>query len=638
MTNTKLANTKLYLLTVLWSALLSSSIIANESPYGICTHVSRRGEHDYARQNFKLMRQAGMTWARTDFDWTSVQSGKSGPWHFDLFDETVDWAESAGITILPILDYDVSWASPAYKHLDLWLEYVHQTVSRYKDRLKYWEVWNEQNLEGFWKEKPDPANYAILLKATYQEIKKIDPQLTVILGGVAGMPWEYLEGIYQAGGKEYFDAMAVHPYRYPTSPESGDLEPDLIKLKNLMARYHDQNKPVWVTEIGWPTHATRGLTQECLIKTGLEQVAPNHQKWRVAIFDDPSYPARFSFSDGQLAKLLPQDAIISRLNMNQLRNLSWPQFDILFWPSHEGIAVDAFNTIEKFVKDGGTLVLSHGVPLYYLFKQTESGTWQKSGAGEEYRQRLHIGWEAWWTKKGVAKEVNRLAVPEPFKDKIQLEKETPMSTRFLTAGKLKEGDRFIPLLTAANDSYEAPVAAVFDLNSDMKGAVIVSTLFIDHRGVSEQEQAVLMPRAYLIALHCGVEKMFWYNLRARENDPYYNEDHFGIIHHDLSPKPACLAMQALTQARPAGSTPTTTPWHNNERYYPSWKRPDGQIAWALWNYRSTEKTTLTIKGKIDRAFNHLGQNLTVEPINKKITITLSPNPIYIIGPETIEIK
>ena len=36
----------------------------------------------------------------------------------------------------------------------------------------------------------------------------------------------------------------------------------------------------------------------------------------------------------------------------------------------------------------------------------------------------------------------------------------------------------------------------------------------------------------------GIEKFFIYEFRAPEKDPYYSEDHFGIVHHDFVPKAA----------------------------------------------------------------------------------------------------
>ena len=66
------------------------------------------------------MRKAGIRWVRSDFSWSSVER-RPGQWAFGHLDETVDWAEAAGVKILPILDYDVAWARPAHKHLDQWL-------------------------------------------------------------------------------------------------------------------------------------------------------------------------------------------------------------------------------------------------------------------------------------------------------------------------------------------------------------------------------------------------------------------------------------------------------------------------------------------------------------------------------------
>ncbi len=180
------------------------------------------------------MRQADIGWARTDFDWTTVQPRQDGPWDYSLIDRTVQSAEEGGITILPILGYDVAWARPAYKHLDAWRQYVRNIVSRYKGRLHYWEVWNEPDLEQFWKDTPDAAHYTLLLKAAYEEIKAVDPSAQVLLGGVSGIPMDYLKGIYDAGGGAFFDIMNVHPYRYPLTPEASPLKDDLYKLRQLM--------------------------------------------------------------------------------------------------------------------------------------------------------------------------------------------------------------------------------------------------------------------------------------------------------------------------------------------------------------------------------------------------------------------
>ncbi len=622
------------LMAVMLAARLQGQPV-NSSPYGICAHVSRHGDHQLAQEEFRRMREAGIGWARTDFDWTTVQRQQNGPWDFTLFDETIRLAEEGGITILPILAYDVAWARPAYKHLDLWREYVRKTVSRYKDRLRCWEVWNEPDLEQFWTEKPDPANYTILLKAAYEEIKAIDPQLQVLMGGLSGIPFEFIEGIYKAGGQAYFDIMNVHPYRYPQTPEAAPLKDDLQKLRQLMTQYGDADKPVWITEIGWPTHQTDTALLADIIRAGLKTADPERTDWTLAVFDDPGYALRVPIPDEALLKMLPGNGRIVRLKIDRMAHLSPAVFNALLLPLEEGFPTDFFDAMEEYVRQGGTLIFGQGVPLYFTVRQTEDGKWHRGDAGNTYRQRLHLGWEAWWTRQGIPQSIKSLSVPQPFAGQIRLTEHAPEATRFLTDALLKPGDRFIPLLQARQGDYTGTTAALFDLNSDLKGAVIVSAFQVDYRGVLEDQQAAMLTRAYLIALHSGVERMFWYNLRARENDPFYNEDNFGIVHRDLTPKPAYRAMQALNLARPVGSVVLKNQWQNGTLRYPAWKRPDGKTAWAIWTAGASEDIIVHCQGQIAEAFDMFGKKLPIRQQNQTVKLTVSGEPVYLVGPENI---
>ncbi len=378
------------------------------SPYAVVAHISRGEEHEVAKREFRLMREAGIGWVRTDFDWSGVEPQR-GVWTFDHLDETLDWAEAEGVRILPILDYDVPWARPAHEHLDQWLDYVRRVVTRYKDRLRYWEVWNEPNLEAAWHDTPSPENYVKLLNPTYEEIKRIDPGLVVLLGGTSSIPWPYLEGIYKAGGQAYFDVMNVHPYCYPRPPEAHPGFDELIRLRHLMTEHDDVHKPIWITEIGWPTH--RGP-----------------------------------------------------------------------------------------------------------------------------------------------------------------------------------------------------------------------------RGVSPQVQAQMLARAYLLALQVGVRVTFWYEFQAPEEKPDHNEHHFGIVHRDLSPKPAYAALKTLARVRPAGSENLEGPWQTGNLYYPHWRRPDGHVAWALWRVGNDETLQLRVQGTLLKTFDHLGESLDLNVEGHRVRLTVGPSPIYLIGP------
>lgn len=100
------------------------------------------------------MRQADLAWVRCDFYWDTVENPQ-GTWHFDHIEKVLDQTEARGLKLLVILGYTVPWARPVCDHPEPRLEYVRPTVSDFKDRVKHWEIWNEQNLKHFWVADPD---------------------------------------------------------------------------------------------------------------------------------------------------------------------------------------------------------------------------------------------------------------------------------------------------------------------------------------------------------------------------------------------------------------------------------------------------------------------------------------------------
>jgi len=125
----------------------------------------------------------------------------------------------------------------------------------------------------------------------------VDPQLQVLLGGLAGVDINYLDTLYVYGAGANFDVLNVHPYRYPGDPEfvSGGRPPlvDQIELlRETMERNGDTQKPIWFTEIGWPTHEpTTGQTLwSGFIRNCLRSLDGARVTWKVAYLDDSSYP------------------------------------------------------------------------------------------------------------------------------------------------------------------------------------------------------------------------------------------------------------------------------------------------------------------------------------------------------------
>ncbi len=141
---------------------------------------------------------------------------------------------------------------------------LHFLAQRWAGRGVAYEIWNEEDASRWWAGAPDPAGYTRLLQATYPAIKSADPGATVVLGGLTGNDYSFLQGVYEAGGKGYFDAVGVHTDTACNvdSPETflrdqdGRLDQDsFLAYREVHATElaNGDDAPIWMTEASWRT-------------------------------------------------------------------------------------------------------------------------------------------------------------------------------------------------------------------------------------------------------------------------------------------------------------------------------------------------------------------------------------------------
>lgn len=222
----------------------------------------------------QAMKDARVQSVRLGIRWTSVEPER-GKWAWDKPDRVIRQLRAAKIDILCTFMSVPAWASgvdpkktegfwDCYQPKDIkdWQEYVRRVTTRYKSHIKLWEIWNEENGEGFYKPMPNAREYVNLLKVSYTTIKKVDPKATVVLGGlvmngIVPNPWSpikiehFLQKIYDEGGKPYFDVANIHPY-VTAAPNEGPaycarLTRDTVEV---MKKNGDGAKPLWITETG----------------------------------------------------------------------------------------------------------------------------------------------------------------------------------------------------------------------------------------------------------------------------------------------------------------------------------------------------------------------------------------------------
>ena len=204
-----------------------------------------------------LMKKAGVGWVRMDFLWAEIEP-QAGNFSFAKYDEIVDLLSRNNLNILGILDYSADWAKscPEWncppRENKLFADYASRVIGRYKDRIKYWEVWNEPDSYTYWSKQDGLKSYCALLKEVYIAAKKADPDCKILNGGLAG-GLASVNKLYDHGAKDYFDILNIHIFDSPLHNDSIKRVTAYPKLAHkVMSRNGDGHKKIWVTEIGCP--------------------------------------------------------------------------------------------------------------------------------------------------------------------------------------------------------------------------------------------------------------------------------------------------------------------------------------------------------------------------------------------------
>ncbi|HHW87818.1 MAG TPA: hypothetical protein GX400_16630 [Chloroflexi bacterium] len=258
---------------VVWFVLYQFSdspqpILAQTPAPEVGMHVARG---DAA--HMQAARAAGGRFVVVVFSWRDIEPVPNYL-YWETPDATLRAADFAGIQVVARLDRPPQWAldaeSPTPWDLDAYATFTQKVAARYGDRLAGVIVWNEPNLALEWHaETPSAADYAVMLQRVYPAIKAVAPELPVLAAGLAFTIGDdvtavndlaYLSALYDAGAGAYFDVLAAHPYGFGRPPAE-DPAPDRLNFRRLelhraiMEQNGDNDKPIWITEMGWRTSA-----------------------------------------------------------------------------------------------------------------------------------------------------------------------------------------------------------------------------------------------------------------------------------------------------------------------------------------------------------------------------------------------
>jgi polysaccharide biosynthesis protein PslG len=241
---------------------------------GITSDDTFAGEGHYRSSAMAQQRSVGVDLIRQVFDWATVETSP-GNYNFGVYDGYVREAAEHGIAILPVLHNPPAfyrrssargWCPPP--KLASMAEYARAAVRRYGPNgslwrenpgapslpIRSWQIWNEPNLGIYWCNRPNPREYASMLRVVGKAIKSEDPGAEIVTAGMpdsklkSAMPLDtFIKRLYRARGKRYFDTMAINSYAKDNRQLSGLLK----RIRRQMNRHRDRRAGIWITEIGW---------------------------------------------------------------------------------------------------------------------------------------------------------------------------------------------------------------------------------------------------------------------------------------------------------------------------------------------------------------------------------------------------
>jgi polysaccharide biosynthesis protein PslG len=263
------------------------------NPFGINTFLQQEVEPAKRERQVQLIAAAGFHWLRQEFPWYDIEVSAKGNFNdcrnppncisaWDKYDQIVNLAESHNLELLVRLSSPPDWSradgsargafGPPDNIVDF-TDYAAAVATRYRGRVKYYQIWNEPNISPEWGNQPvDPEAYTRLLCATYQRLKQVDPSIVVVSGALAPTAelgglidtggnnlndYIFLQRMYAAGAQRCFDVLSVQGYGLWSGPTDHRLRPLIVNygrnqfIRDLMVANGDEHKAIWISEMNW---------------------------------------------------------------------------------------------------------------------------------------------------------------------------------------------------------------------------------------------------------------------------------------------------------------------------------------------------------------------------------------------------
>lgn len=234
---------------------------ARDAFLGFCTHF---GHGSYPLESMDLLNRYGFRRFRDEISWGDFERKRG---EYAMPAQAVKFlghSKELGMEPLLIFDYanrlyDNGGYPNSQEAMAAYGAYCAELVRQTTGMCRDFEIWNEWIGGCGMHNRPGdhgPEAYGRLMKAAAEKVRPVAPKARIIgVGGEYGPKCcEIVEKMFRTAGKVPVDAYSLHPYRYPRPPESSELVGEVRRIAK-QAVGAGAPPSIWVTEIGYPTHA-----------------------------------------------------------------------------------------------------------------------------------------------------------------------------------------------------------------------------------------------------------------------------------------------------------------------------------------------------------------------------------------------
>jgi hypothetical protein len=205
----------------------------------------------------EMLAASGARWVRMDFAWDEIEKAPL-QYDFSEYDNLVRTLESYRLSPYFIFDYsnklyDNGMSPYTEEGRRAFARWAAASVEHFRGRGIIWEMYNEPNIQQFWRPKPNVHDYILLALEVGEAIRTVAPGEAYIGPAAALVDFHFLDACFKAGLLNYWSAVSVHPYRQ-REPESAAEEFRL--LRQLIAAYAAKGKQVPIIAGEWGYSST----------------------------------------------------------------------------------------------------------------------------------------------------------------------------------------------------------------------------------------------------------------------------------------------------------------------------------------------------------------------------------------------